>query len=92
MDQVRKPLRYSHYARSTKKHIASGFYDLSIFMGEREIEKFLSNLASAQNVASSPWECVGELLFWFSSRNWQEFKRSHRVNIASINFSPITHK
>ncbi|WP_240191911.1 site-specific integrase [Desulforhopalus vacuolatus] len=62
MDQVRETLRYSHYARSTEKTYCQWLLRYSYFygkkrhpkdMGEREIERFLSHLASAQHVAAS---------------------------------------
>ena len=62
MDQVRETLRYYHYARSTEKTYCQWILRYIYFygkkrhpkdMGEREIERFLSHLASAQNVAVS---------------------------------------
>ncbi|MBM9519874.1 phage integrase N-terminal SAM-like domain-containing protein [Desulforhopalus vacuolatus] len=63
MDQVHETLKYNHYARLTEKTYYQWILRYIYFygkkrhpkdMGEREIERFLSHLASAQNVAASP--------------------------------------
>jgi site-specific recombinase XerD len=62
MDQVLETLRYYHYARSTEKTYCQWILQYIYFhekkhhpkdMGEREIENFLSHLASVKNVAAS---------------------------------------
>ncbi len=62
MDQVRETLRYYHYARSTEKTYCHWilqfiyFYDKKKHpreMGSREIESFLSHLATKKKVAAS---------------------------------------
>jgi integron integrase len=62
MDQVRETLRYYHYARSTEKTYCQWilqficFYDKKRHpkdMGSREVENFLSHLASVKKVAAS---------------------------------------
>lgn len=62
MDQVRETLRYYHYARSTEKTYCQWilqyiyFYDRKKHpreLGSREVEHFLSHLASVKKVAAS---------------------------------------
>ena len=62
MDQVRETLRYYHYARSTEKSYCQWilryiyFYEAKrhpIEMGAKEVERFLSNLATQGRVAAS---------------------------------------
>ncbi len=62
LDQVRETLRYYHYARSTEKTYCQWilryiyFYEKKIHprdMGEKEIERFLSHLATHEKVAAS---------------------------------------
>ena len=62
LDQVRETLRYYHYARSTEKTYCQWilrfiyFYDKKQHpkdMGPREVERFLSHLASHDKVAAS---------------------------------------
>ena len=62
LDQVRETLRYYHYAYSTEKTYCQWilryicFYDKKLHpneMGAREVEHFLSHLASHENVAAS---------------------------------------
>lgn len=62
MDQVRETLRYYHYARSTEKTYCQWilryvyFYDKKRHpkeMGDREVESFLSHLATHGKVAAS---------------------------------------
>lgn len=62
MDQVRETLRYYHYARSTEKTYCQWilryilFYDKKRHpkdMGAREVERFLSHLASHENLSAS---------------------------------------
>jgi integron integrase len=62
MDQVRETLRYYHYARSTEKTYCQwivryiAFYDMKRHpkdMGAREVERYLSHLASREQVAAS---------------------------------------
>lgn len=62
MDQVLETLRYYHYARSTEKTYCQWILQYIYFfnkerhpkdMGEREVEAFLSHLASVKNVAAS---------------------------------------
>ncbi len=62
MDQVRETLRYYHYARSTEKTYCQWILRYIYFyekkrhpkeMGAREVERFLSHLASSENVAAS---------------------------------------
>lgn len=62
MDQVRETLRYYHYARSTEKTYCHWILQYIYFYGkerhpkdmrEREVERFLSHLASVKNVATS---------------------------------------
>lgn len=62
MDQVRETLRYYHYARSTERTYSQWilqfiyFYDKERHprdMGGREIERFLSHLATVKKVATS---------------------------------------
>jgi integron integrase len=75
MDQVRETLRYYHYARSTEKTYCQWILRYIYFygkkrhpkdMGEREIERFLSHLASAQNVAvSTQRQALSALVFLY---------------------------
>ena len=62
MDQVRETLRYYHYARSTERAYCQwilrfiSFYDKKRHpeeMGAREVERFLSHLATHESVAAS---------------------------------------
>ncbi len=62
MDQVLETLRYYHYARSTEKTYCQWILQYIYFfnkerhpkdMGEREVEAFLSHLASVKNVAAT---------------------------------------
>ncbi|MEA3387029.1 MAG: integron integrase [Patescibacteria group bacterium] len=62
LDQVRETLRYYHYAYSTEKTYCQWilryicFYDKKFHpnqMGTKEVERFLSHLASQENVAAS---------------------------------------
>lgn len=62
MDQVRETLRYHHYARSTENTYCNWILRYIYFyekerhpkdMGEREVENYLSHLASVKNVATS---------------------------------------
>lgn len=62
MDQVHETLRYYHYARSTEKTYCQWilryicFYDKKRHpkdMGSREVESFLSHLATKEKVAAS---------------------------------------
>ncbi len=62
LDQVRETLRYYHYARSTEKTYCQWilryicFYDKKRHpkdMGSRDVEHFLSHLATHENVAAS---------------------------------------
>ena len=62
LDQVRETLRYYHYARSTEKTYCQWitryiyFFEKKVHpkdMGEKEIERFLSHLATNEKVAAS---------------------------------------
>lgn len=62
MDQVRETLRYYHYARSTEKTYCQWILRYIYFyekkrhpgeMGAREVERFLSHLATREKVAAS---------------------------------------
>ncbi|MEN8141111.1 MAG: integron integrase [Thermodesulfobacteriota bacterium] len=62
MDQVRETLRYYHYARSTERSYCQWILRYIYFygkkrhpkeMGSREVEKYLSHLASHEKVAAS---------------------------------------
>lgn len=75
MDQVRETLRYYHYARSTEKTycqwISRYIYSYEKErhpkdMGERDIEKFWSHLASVQHVvASTQKQALNALVFLY---------------------------
>ncbi len=62
LDQVRETLRYYHYAFSTEKSYCQWILRFIVFynkerhpkdMGEKEIERFLSHLASKEKVSAS---------------------------------------
>jgi site-specific recombinase XerD len=62
LEQVRETLRYYHYARSTEKTYCQWITRYIYFfkkkvhpkdMGEKEIERFLSHLATHEKVAAS---------------------------------------
>lgn len=75
MDQVQETLRYYHYARSTEKSYCQWilryiyFYDTKRHpkdMGAREVERFLSHLASHENVsASTQRQALNALVFLY---------------------------
>ena len=62
MDQVRETMRYYHYARTTEKSYTHwivrflAFYEMKRHpgeMGSREVERFLSHIATKGKVAAS---------------------------------------
>lgn len=75
MDQVQETLRYYHYARATEKNYSQwiirylAFYNMKRHprdMGAREVERFLSHLATVGNVsASTQKQALNALVFLY---------------------------
>lgn len=75
MDQVRETLRYYHYARSTEKSYCQWILRYIYFyekkrhpreMGAREVERYLSHLASHEQVAvSTQRQALNALVFLY---------------------------
>jgi len=75
MDQALEPLRYYHYAHSTEKTYCQWIRRYIYFygkkrhpkeMGPREVERFLSHLATVENVAiSTQRQALNALVFLY---------------------------
>ncbi len=75
LDQVRETLRYYHYARSTEKTYCQWILRFIVFydkkqhpkeMGAREVERFLSHLATNKRVAvSTQKQALNALVFLY---------------------------
>ncbi len=75
LDQVRETLRYYHYARSTEKTYCQWILRFIVFydkkrhpkeMGAREVERYLSHLATQEQVAvSTQKQALNALVFLY---------------------------
>lgn len=100
MDQIRETLRYYHYARTTENVYCRwiiqfiSFYDKKIHpkdMGSREIEAFLSHLASHKNVApSTQKQALNAIIFLYRDVLHIDLDRSINPVRAKQRQSPPT--